>query len=179
MSAPSKSAPLLLAVVVALIASACRLAPERPLFVMEDKRPAAEREGFPYPKSSFKHTMHGDTSLGLDRVHLLETRLAERFGERLAGKQIWLYKFYVMEATLRNSFVRDASGKSVPNDGPYQPTLIAELLVIVDGHLHPFIGFAELKLPQNSRATQSSLKQVTNEVIDIMLKEMANALESE
>ena len=117
--------------------------------------------------------MHGDTSLDVDRINLLQVRLVERFGQKLAGKRIRLHKFYVLEANLRNSFVRDASGKSEPNDGPFEPTLIAELNVSVDGLHHFYTGRGEVKLPQNSRATHAALAKVTNEAIDSMLEDMA------
>jgi hypothetical protein len=76
-----------------------------------------------------------------------------------------------MEATLRASFVRDPSGKFVPNKGPFEPTLTAELLVFVDDQ--PFAGSGKVKLPQNSRATPVALADVTNEAIDSMLNDMA------
>ncbi|OHX34265.1 hypothetical protein BJL95_03745 [Methylomonas sp. LWB] len=78
-----------------------------------------------------------------------------------------------MEAILRDSFVRDASGKNVPNTGPFEPTLVAELAVFVGDD--PFVGFAQLKLPQNSRATHGALDKVTKEAIDDLLKEMATS----
>ncbi|OHX34266.1 hypothetical protein BJL95_03750 [Methylomonas sp. LWB] len=78
---------LSLAVVVALSTGGFSSAPTAPSFQLVDQRPAAEREGFPYPNSSFRYTMHGDRSLEVDRLQLLQVRLMERFQHELAGKQ--------------------------------------------------------------------------------------------
>ena len=159
----------------ALLLFGCASPPPVIPLQLVDERPAAEREGFPYPNSTFSYTMHGDRSLGVDRLQLLQVRLVERFGPKLAGKTIRLQKFFVLEATLRDSFVRDASGKSVPNTGPYEPKLIAEIIVLIDQH---FFGYSELKLPQNSGATASALAKVTNELLDVMIRDMARHLGS-
>lgn len=114
--------------------------------------------------------MHGDMSLQVNRLGLLQARLVERLGPQLLNKTLVLQKFYVMEATLRDSFVRDASGNMVPNEGPDEPTLVADIAVFVDAW--PFIGTTQLKLPQGAKATRATLTRVTIDAIDKMLEDM-------
>jgi hypothetical protein len=154
---------------ITVLLNACTLAPPSPSFQFLDKRPAAEREGFPYPNSSFQYKMHGDKSLGVDRLQVLRDRFRNALGQELTGKDVEIHHYYVMEANLRNSFVRDASGKSVPNTGPFEPTLIATLHAVMDG-CH-FNGYAETKLPPNSKATHTTLMEVTDEAIQNALKD--------
>ncbi|MEN6375379.1 MAG: DUF4124 domain-containing protein [Smithella sp.] len=139
-------------------------------FELIDKRDPAEREGYPYPKSWFSYVMHGDRSLNVDRLSILQTKLIERFGSTLGGKKILLTQFYVMEKTVRPSFVKTPSGKQIANNGPFLPTLIAEVTMELEGDY--FHGSAMLQLKQGSKSTHSSLTIATTMVVDDLLKDM-------
>ena len=141
---------------------------------IKDVRPAAEREGFPYPNSSIKHVMYGDQALGLDRVLLLRAKMIERFGPQLLRQSLKLERYYVMEIVSRDSFVKDASGKSIPNTGPYERTLAAQVQMWIDDQ--PYSGLAELRLPSSGSPTRRHLTDVTARAVESMLKEMPATL---
>lgn len=139
-------------------------------FDIIDKRDPAEREGYPYPKSWFSYVMHGDRSLDVDRMSIFKTKLIEYFGSKLEGKQIILTQFYVMENTVRPAFVKTPSGEQVPNKGPFLPTLISEITIIIDGNY--FHGSAMLPLRQGSKATKSALTLATTMTVDDLFKDI-------
>lgn len=162
-----RQAVLLFALLIVIAASGC--AP-MPLLKLEDQRPLVQREGPSFSHITREHTVHGDKSLNVDRLLMLQTRLSERFGRKLEGKTVRIQKFFVFEAILRNSSKRDSSGKAVPNDGPFGPTLIAEIAISIDGEF--FVGSSQLKLPQNSQATKETLTKVTSDGVETMLQDM-------
>jgi len=162
-----RQAVLFFALLIVIAASGC--AP-MPLLKFEDQRPLPQREGPSFFHITCEHTVHGDKSLNVDRLLILQARLSERFGRKLEGKTLRIQKFFVFEAILRNSSKRDSSGKAVPNDGPFEPTLIAEIVISIDSEF--FAGFSQLKLPQNSRATNETLTKVTNDGVETMLQDM-------
>lgn len=139
-------------------------------FELIDKRDPAEREGYPYPKSWFSYVMHGDRSLDVDRLSILQTKLIERFGSKLEGKIILLTQFYVMEKTVRPSFVKTPSGKQITYNGPFLPTLISEITMTLEGDY--FHGSAMLQLKQGSKSTHSALTIATTMAVDDLLKDM-------
>lgn len=140
-------------------------------FGLADKRNPAEREGYPYPNSPLgQHIMHGDRSLNVDRLSILKTKLSERFGSKLNGKIIELTQFYVLEATLRDSFVKTPSGKQIPNTGPFLPTLVSEVSITIDGDF--FHGSVSFPMRLSSKATKSALTIATTMAVDDLLKDM-------
>ncbi len=139
-------------------------------FELIDKRDPAEREGYPYPNSWFSYVMHGDMSLNVDRLSILKTKLIEHLGSKLERKAIKLTQFYVMENTVKPSFVKTPSGKQIPYTGPFLPTLISEISMEIDGDF--FHGSTMLQMKQGAKATKSALTTVTTMVIDDLIRDM-------
>ncbi len=140
-------------------------------FSLVDKRNPAEREGYPYPDSPLRHhVMHGDRSLSVDRLSILKAKLIERLGSKLKGKVIELTQFYVLEATMRNAFVKTPSGKQMPNTGPFLPTLVSEITITFDDDF--FHGSVHFPLSLGAKSTKSALTMATTIVIDDLIKDM-------
>lgn len=144
--------------------------PDTIKFDLLDTRDPAEREGYPYPKSPISHVMYGDHSLGVDRLAILKAKLIERFGDKLEGKLIHLTQFYVMEATVRSSHIKSTSGKQIPYDGPFLPSLIGEVTITLDGGF--FHGSVIFRMKQGSKATKSALTIATTMIIDDLFRDM-------
>ena len=144
--------------------------PDTIKFDLLDTRDPAEREGYPYPKSTISYVMHGDQSLGVDRLAILRAKLVERFADELEGKTIHLTQFYVLEKAVRPSYIESTSGKRIPYEGPFLPSLIGEITMTLDGGF--FHGSVIFQMKQGSKATKSALTIATTMIIDDLFRDM-------
>jgi hypothetical protein len=134
-----------------------------PNFQFDDKRTNYDLKKESIYSGPNKPITHGDISLGLDRIDLLKVLLVKKFGKIIQGKSFKVIKFTIKEGIYKNSFIRDKSGKMVPNEGQEELTLIAELHIFINDF--PFAGFAQLKISEDDIKINNNLT-LTDKLID-------------
>lgn len=159
---------------ILILVTSCAQTPESPSFAFVDARSFRQREGLPYPHWPKSWIPHGDNSLGVDRLKLLHDRLTHQFGKKLNGETVTLHHFLIVEASLRNAFVTDSSGKRVPNTGPYALTISGELILSIGNRKNGEdcnVSF-EIRLPDGAIPIHGDLHIATMGTIDACMKNL-------